>query len=150
MIIEKVTFKDFEKIAKENEYFLWHFLMENQNETKLGLWSVFDKKTNSNTNTIELNSLEILLSMTKIPYFESYTKDSMDFLINLGLNAQDLYGLSNVKNRSTFGKTLHYSPIVIGFKRNRMVYNTHRVCYCVEGVVEIIMNLNPKLLSNIE
>jgi hypothetical protein len=141
MIRERASVDDFKKIAKENEYFLWHFLMEDQNETKLGLWSVFEKKINPYTNTTQFNGLEILLSMTKIPYYESYTKDSMDFLINLGLD---------VKYLSTSGKTRSYSPLIIGFKRNRMVYNTHRLCYCVDGVVEIIMNLNPELLSNIE
>ena len=28
----KVTHKDFIKIAKEHDYFLWHFLQKNQNE----------------------------------------------------------------------------------------------------------------------
>jgi hypothetical protein len=150
MIRERATVNDFKKIAKENEYFLWHFLMENQHDTVYGIWSFFDEKINPNTNESEHHMVRTLLSMTDVPYYESYVKDSMDFLINLGLNGKDLYILRNPWPHLPPEKRWNYVPLVVGFKRTRMVYNTHRVCYCVEGMTEIILRLNPELLSNVE
>jgi len=150
MIRERVTVNDFERIAKENEYFLWHFLMEEQHNSINGIWSFFDEKINQYTNEPEHHMLRTLLSMTDVPYYESYVKDSMDFLINLGLNAKDLYILRNPWPNLAPDKKFYYVPAVIGFKRKRMVYNTQRVCYCVEGITEIILRLNPELITNIE
>jgi hypothetical protein len=150
MIRERVTVNDFEKIAKENEYFLWHFLMEDQHDTISGLWSFFDEKINPYTKEPEINMIKTLLSVTDIPYYESYVKDSMDFLINLGLDAKYLYILRNPWPGRIPNKNFHYVPLVIGFKRKRMVYNTKQVCYCIEGITKIILELNPELLSNIE
>jgi hypothetical protein len=150
MIRERVTVNDFERIAKENEYFLWHFLMEEQHNSINGIWSFFDEKINPYTNEPEHHMLRTLLSMTDVPYYESYVKDSMDFLINLGLNAKDLYILRNPWPNLAPDKKFYYVPAVIGFKRKRMVYNTQRVCYCVEGITEIILRLNPELITNIE
>ena len=150
MIRERVTVNDFERIAKENEYFLWHYLMEEQHNSINGIWSFFDEKINPYTNEPEHHMLRTLLSMTDVPYYESYVKDSMDFLINLGLNAKDLYILRNPWPNLAPDKKFYYVPAVIGFKRKRMVYNTQRVCYCVEGITEIILRLNPELITNIE
>jgi hypothetical protein len=152
MIREKASVEDFKKIAKDNEYFLWNFLMEDQYNTINSIWSIFDKKINPYTEEIERNPLDVLLSMTDIPYYESYVKDSVDFLINLGLNAKNIYMLRNPWPNRAPERRWYYVPVLIGFKRTRMVYNTHKyeTCYCVEGAAEIIMNLNPELLSNIE
>ena len=79
MIREKVVVEDFKKIAKENEYFLWHFLMEDQYDTINSIWSIFDEKINPNTKESEVHQLKTLLSMTDVPYYESYVKDSVDF-----------------------------------------------------------------------
>jgi len=48
MIREKVTYKDYFKIARENEYFLWHFLQKDQNEGSLVLSTIIDEKTEHN------------------------------------------------------------------------------------------------------
>jgi hypothetical protein len=150
MIRERVTVNDFKKIAKENEYFLWHFLMEEQHQTISGLWSFFEDKINPYSKEPEIHQVRTLLSMTDVPYYESYVKDSMDFLINLGLNAKDLYVLRNPWPQKPPDKRYYYVPAVVGFKRTNMVHNTQRVCYCIEGITEIIMRLNPELISNIE
>jgi hypothetical protein len=150
MIRERVSVNDFKKIAKENEYFLWHFLMEEQHQTISGLWSFFEDKINPYSKEPEIHQVRTLLSMTDVPYYESYVKDSMDFLINLGLNGKDLYILRNPWPHLPPDRRFHYVPLVVGFKRTGMVYNTHRVCYCIEGITEIIMRLNPELLSNVE
>jgi len=152
MIREKVVVEDFKKIAKENEYFLWHFLMEDQYDTINSIWSIFDEKINPYTKEPEVHQLKTLLSMTDVPYYESYVKDSVDFLINLGLRASDVYMIRNPWPNLPPHRRWYYVPVIVGFKRNRMVYNTNEVgvCYCVEGAVETILKLNPELLSNIE
>ena len=93
-----------------------------------------------------------LLSMTDVPYYESYVKDSVDFLINLGLRATDVYIIRNPWPNLPAQRRWYYVPVIIGFKRTRMVYNTNEpgVCYCVEGAAETILKLNPEFLSNIE
>lgn len=149
MIRERVTVDDFQKIAKENEYFLWHFLIKEQYNTISGLWSFFDEKIHPKKKEPEIHILKTLLSTTSVPYYESYVEDSIDFLINLGLNGKNLYMLRNPWPNLPPNKNFHYVPVVIGFKRTRMVYNTHQVCYCHEGITEIILKLNPELFSNI-
>jgi hypothetical protein len=150
MIRERANINDFKKIAKENEYFLWHFLMEDQHDTIHGIWSYFDEKIEPNSKEPEIHQVRTLLSMTDVPYYESYVKDSIDFLINLGLEGNELYKLRNPFKG--FGisaeRRWYYVPLVVGFKRTGMVYSTHQVCYCIEGITEIILRLNPKLLSN--
>ena len=90
--------------------------------------------------------------MTDVPYYESYVKDSVDFLINLGLRATDVYMIRNPWPNLPPQRRWYYVPVIIGFKRTRMVYNTNEpgVCYCVEGAAETILKLNPEFLSNIE
>jgi hypothetical protein len=155
---EKVVVKveDFKRIAQENEYFLWHFLMEDQNESPYAMWSIFDnkyinlfdKKYINSIDDIIPNPLNMLLSEINVPYFESYTKDSMDFLINLGIDSKILF--QHPKNLVYHPRKMSYHPIIIGFKRTSEIWNTHKSCYCVEGITETLLRMNPELLSNIE
>ena len=48
MIRQEVLIKDFYRIAKENEYFLWHFLQKEQEKTRLSIWSIFKENTTVN------------------------------------------------------------------------------------------------------
>ena len=89
MIRQEVSVKDFYKIAKENEYFLWHFLQKGQELTKLSLWSIF--KENTAVNKDFDNALIHILDKINIPYFESYTEDSIDFLMDIGLDGKLLW-----------------------------------------------------------
>ena len=73
MIREKVTCGDYFKLAKENEFFLWHFVQKKQNEGTLVLSTILEE-------TKETNQLPLILDNIDIPYFESYTEDSIDFL----------------------------------------------------------------------
>jgi hypothetical protein len=155
MIRERVTVNDFKRIAIENEYFLWHFLAKDQHKTNLTMWSIFESRCDSDSDSgcnsdDEFNSMDILLSMTNVPYFESYVEDSVDFLINLGLTGKEVYRLRNFHVGPTPQRKWNYVPVVIGFKRTRMVHNTHRTCYCADGVTEVLLKLNPELFSNIE
>jgi hypothetical protein len=135
----QVNHKDFIKITKEHDYFLWHFLQKNQNETGLSLRSTYGE----NNDTNELN---ILLKEIEIPYFESYTEDSIDFLHELGIPYNKLWD----PNFDFMLKTINtqYHPLVIGFKKFEKILTTLDTCYCTDGVLKIIKELNPDLILN--
>jgi hypothetical protein len=148
MIREKVKVEVFEKIAKENEYFLWHFLGKDQSgpDSILGLWSYFDIKLKDKDDQYPHAVRVLIDEFPKVPYFESYTEDSMDFLINLGLNVGELFRIPPDQSIKPLPRSFFYNPVVLGFHRRRLVYHTHKTCYCVEGMLEVIEKLNPELL----
>ena len=39
-----ISVNDFQNVARNDEYFLWHFLQKNQEDTNLGLYSYFVDK----------------------------------------------------------------------------------------------------------
>ena len=128
MIREQVTVEDFNRISQENEYYLWHFVKK-ENSGPLEIQSYFDDKT-------EKYKLKTILDMVDIPFFESYTEDSVDFLINLGFSAKKFW---------SGGK--EFAPIMIGFNKNRKVTSTQDgICYCTEGIIDIVYQLNPKFI----
>ena len=128
MIREQVTVEDFNRISQENEYYLWHFVKKVYTPA-LEIQPYFDDKT-------EKYKLKTILDMVDIPFFESYTEDSVDFLINLGFSAKKFW----------LGKK-EFAPIMIGFNKNRKVTSTQdRICYCTEGIIDIVYQLNPKFI----
>lgn len=138
MIREKVTHKDYFKIARENEYFLWHFLQKDQNETSLAFSSVIDEIK-------ETNLLPMVLDNVDIPYFESYTEDSIDFLMGLGISHEKLYTPTTkpIRRNEKFG------TLIIGFKKFTNISSTFDYCYCPEGLVSVISDLNPKYIEQL-
>jgi len=147
MIRKEVTVKDFNRIAKENEYFLWHFLQKEQELSSLAMWSIFKEKK-IDRNGIG-NVIVPVLNTIDIPYFESYTEDSIDFLMDMGLDGNMLWIPSKYKNFYV-DKKHYFKPIIIGFKRNKIITSTFEQgnCYCHEGIVELIGKLNPEFLLN--
>jgi hypothetical protein len=138
----KVSYKDFYTIAKENDIFLWHFLQKNQNNGDLTLRSI--EEGNNKGSKLHLN---ILLKEIGVPYFESYTEDSIDFLHELGIPYKSLWN-PNFKFVNSDSRDGHYHPVIIGFKKFEKIKTTFDVCYCLEGVVKIIGDLNPDLILN--
>ena len=131
MVRERTTVNDFKRISKENEYFIWHFVSP---LSSTQLKSIFQPDHPFNPNPF----IPILKSIS-VPYFESDSQESYDFLINLGtpfiVNAR---------------KNNHYHPVVVSFNRNRMVNHTFGpYCYCLEGVIELIGELNPQFILDI-
>jgi hypothetical protein len=86
-----------------------------------------------------------LLKEIKIPYFESYIEDSIDFLHELGIPYKSLWN-PNFKFANSYSRDGHYHPVIIGFKKFEKIKTTFDVCYCLEGVVKIIGDLNPDLI----
>jgi hypothetical protein len=133
MIREKVTVQDYERISGENEYYIWHFVRKT-NMGPRAIYSVFDEPNHNRPN-----KLKIFLEMCEVPYFESYVEDSADFIDNL-IPLSWIWN-ENDKNFNTF---------VIGFNKRRMVTSTlHGHCLCIEGISEIIYELNPDFIEQI-
>lgn len=128
MIRKKITVEDFEKVAKENEFFIWHFFNPHLN---LSLNSIFLPPKPLNPNP-----LPEILRVIDVPYFETDSKTAYDFLINLG----------NPFIENVYKINIH-SPVVIAFNRRRMVTHTFGPhCYCIEGVISLIGELNPQFI----
>jgi hypothetical protein len=137
-----VTVNDFLEIGRKNDYFIWHFLQKKQMKNTLSLWSYFDEKK------IETNPIKILLDEIPVPYYESYTEDSIDFLSGIGIASSKLWKPATLINQYV-PMEYFYSPVIIGFKKYNNVYSTMETCYCIEGFTEIIGRLDPKLFENL-
>jgi hypothetical protein len=137
MIREQITYKDFFRIAKENDIFLWHFLQKKQHKNTLGMWSIFENEKENNPLSIILNELEI-------PYYESYVEDNIDFLNGLTIPFNFLF-----ENNSQIENNFRFKPLIIGFKKFTKVTSTLDFCYCTEGVINICNKLDNNLLQQI-
>jgi hypothetical protein len=137
-----ITYKDFHEIAQKNDYFLWHFLQKNQESNTLQLWSIFKENEDKNIE----HAMRTILGSFDVPYYESYVEDSIDFLNGLGIPYEKLWKPYN--GRNMVNKDFFYGPVVIGFNKFEKTHSTFDVCYCVEGVVEVINKINPELILN--
>jgi hypothetical protein len=148
MIRQKISVKDFNKIAKENEYFLWHFLQKEQESSALTMWSIFKEKNEYHKQD---NVLLSILDKINIPYFESYAQDSIDFLMDMGLDGKLLWNPIKLEN-FYIPPQQYFQPIIIGFKKNKIMASTleKEFCYCTTGIVDLIGKLNIEFLLNSE
>lgn len=122
----------FWEIAKEKKTFFWHFAMPHgYGQTTL--------KGLTDKTLVKPNPLEIILRQFDVDVFESFTSDSVDFLIELGIPSHFIF--DNQKNS--------FNPMFIGFKNGRKVVGTNvdGICYCLDGVVEIIALTDPDKFS---
>lgn len=148
-IREKVSVTEFHKIASTHENYIWHFLQKKQNTSIITLFSYFDEHENPMT----INATKEVFDKIDIPYFESYTEDSVDFLMDLGFPIDSIYKpIYNNPIAKFSTRNFWYNPIIVSFNKFKMVNSTKKVCYCVEGLIEIIMELNPEyvLKSNFD
>ena len=130
IMVEKITSKDFFRVAKEHEYFLWNFVSKDASPY-LQIQSYFSER--------ELHPLKEIIDLLKVPYFESELSEEVDFVINL----EDGFAQKITNGR---GKL---QPLIIGFKRTKVVASTFQgICYCQDGLIEIIAKLNPEFLLN--
>lgn len=139
---EVVSVKDFHKIASENEFFIWHFLQKNQNRTRLGIHSIFDERISD--EGLFGNPLVHVLENIEIPYFESYTEESVDFLMGFNISGEVLYKIPPIPSK----KEQYYTPLFIGFNKFKYVGSSIEVCYCDEYLIELIMKMNPEFILN--
>jgi hypothetical protein len=136
-----VTYKDFNEIGSKNDYYLWHFLQKKQEDNTLTIWSSFKERE------YDVHRMNEILSEFNIPYFESYVEDSIDFLHGLGFPYEKLW--EPPQNKSiVVDPNYYFKPLIIGFNKYEKVFSTFDSCYCVEGIVELIIKTNPKLILN--
>jgi len=128
MIREKINVSDFDRITRENEFFIWNFTHFTES---LQIKSIFQPE-----HPFLPNALIGILDTIPVPYFESVIEDSYDFLINL-----DTPFIKNITKNGFF------QPVMISFNRKRMVNHTYGpYCYCTEGIIELIGELNPQFI----
>ncbi len=118
---------EFERIAKENEFFFWHFVYKGDSGLTI-------KPLGYKWETG--NALEVIQDTLGVKIYQSFTEDSVDFLVNLGLPSVKIF-----KNKK-------FSPSFFGFHRKRMVASTIDHCYCREGITEIIFKTNPSFFES--
>ena len=133
MEVKHISSKDLVSIAKEHEYFIWHLVTKKYfNQV---LYSYFESYDN-----IIHHAVRDVLSMVDVPYFESYIDDEVDFIINL---------------KDGFAKKIHSvtnkpSPVMIGFHRTNPIVSTWEgICYCPEGMIELIYKTNPNFFKDL-
>ena len=132
------TYKDLKEIGKNNEYFLWHFLQKDQENNNFPIYSIFKQKDGID------NILNEILGNLKIPYYESYVEDNIDFLVTSGLN----YKIWEAPVKGAYPDPNYlFKPVIILFKGYSLKASTYQYCYCHEGIIDMIGNENPELLS---
>jgi hypothetical protein len=134
MEIKHISSKEFVSIAKKHEYFFWNLIQKEYRSNEL--YSYF--KTYPN---IIYHPLKEIVDTFKIPYFESYIEDEHEFIAYLKPSfAQKVW-----KPKDKF------HPVLIGFNRTTPVISTYEgICYCKEGMIEVIYKTNPKFFDGIE
>jgi len=135
MIRKFVSTKEYKEIAKSHDYFIWHFLMENQgSDTILTLFSYFDEFEN------KPHFLKQFFDMVpSVPYYESLTKDSYDFLLEWG-----------IKQSSLWKPGAGFQPIMLGFKKGIKVVDTSDFrCYCIDSMSQTLLFLDSDLMLSL-
>jgi hypothetical protein len=133
MIREQVTIEDYERISRENEYYLWHFVRKDSTGPVM-IFSYFEEE-----HHFRGHQLKGILDKIDIPYFESYLEDSYDFIINLGISAKHLW----------IPETKEFNTIMMAFNKRRKVTSTFEGhCMCMEGILDMIYILNPQYILN--
>ena len=140
-IREKIKFSDYRRIAQENEYFIWHFLQKDQGKSTLGLISYFDDLSDQS----KFHHMKYFLDNVDIPYFESYTEESIDFLLDFNLNPTLLY-VADKPSRAPQARKRKFSPLLMVFNKYKLFGTSLDKCYCVEYLIEMVYNLNPKFI----
>lgn len=132
--VQIADIKDFWKIAKEEEIFFWHFIQEKQCDALVTLKPLTDLD-----GSVCFSELEEVINTFKVKVFESYAKDATEFTIELGYRGVQIYS----------PKCSCFLPKFIGFKKGKMVAGTavSNICYCTEGIVEVIYLTNPSLFK---
>jgi hypothetical protein len=135
MIRELITVQDFDRISRENEYFIWHFLMS-YDYVQPTMRSIFDEYEEHYRSP---NRMIQFLEIFDVPYFESYANESIDFLDKLGAPLDKLRVLSKADLK----------PCVLTFNHRRLVNATYNgYCLCPEGLTDLLYDLNPEFIYN--
>lgn len=130
---EIVSVKDYHRLCQENEFFFWHFVVNNP----LSITKILPvTEIIGETFVSPLNEIQETLN---IKIYESLIEDSVDFLLDLGYKSDQIFN----RTCNCFG------PKFIGFRNGVKVAGTAAEvqCYCTEGIVEVIYLTNPLLFE---
>ena len=126
---------EFYNIAKDGGVFFWNFIIDNQQKTPVSLDPLIIEKPMSSRG----HQLRSLVIDYDIRIYESYTKDSIDFLMGFGFNSENIW----------YKKKRRFKPLFLAFKGLKYVRgipSNEVTCYCLNGVVETIILTDPTLL----
>ena len=136
MVREKITINEFDRISKEHEFYLWHFVSKNHDVGWPTIRPIFDFNEESYGAP---NRLIQVLEIFDVPYFETIIEDSLDFLDTLGAPLEFL-SRRNIN---------YFSSFMMTFNKRRFVNATYNgFCMCPEGITDLLYNLNPEIVFN--
>ena len=126
---------EFKEIAKRDEVFFWHFIPEKKDYTSTQIQPMYG------CENPEDNILLYCRNLFGVKIYESYTKDSYDFLINMGYTSKQFY----------YQKGNNWLSQFIGFKKGLLIDATHlkNKCYCASGILGVIRNTDPKTFESV-
>lgn len=133
---QHITVSDYRRIGMTNEYWLWYFAASKPNP-KLTIQPI-----ETPWFTEDFHPFRDIVDQLEIPVFESKTKDSIDFLISMdGEFTPDKLIRKN-----------EFEPLILGFNYMRLVSSTQHpnMCYCPEGVIELVAKMNVNLLERLK
>ena len=145
MVRQKVKVGEFSTIAKKYKHYLWHFVQKKQNQTRLTCFSYFDETNHAGST----NPLTSLIDKLDLPYFESYTEESIDFLMDTNIHASNLYKPVFDPIEYVYRRQF-YTPILCSFNHYNRVSCTLNYCYCPEGFIQVIGDLDFKYVLDLE
>jgi len=63
--------------------------------------------------------------------------------MELGIRYENLYRNAKIEQKRKF------SPVIIGFKKFTKISSTFDYCYCPDGVISILNDLDPKFIEEL-
>jgi hypothetical protein len=131
---EYISVQDYRRVGLANEYWLWHFTASKPLPTQQ-IQSLMGP-----TDEIGFHPFRYIVDQMSIPVFESESSKSYDFLLSLDphITANKLYQRD------------HFFTLVLGFNYMRLVTSTFHPnkCYCAEGIISVVADLNANLLKD--
>ena len=129
------TISEFWNIARREETFFWHFIQKGQCDSLVNIKPLSDLGGQKCYSPLDEIANEFGLTI-----YESFVEDAIDFLVDLGYHTSTLYNPT----------CKCHGPKFIGFRKGKIIAGTAypKICYCTEGIVEIIYLTNPSLFEN--
>jgi hypothetical protein len=123
-------------------------LQKEQYKGSLAMYSYFDNRDSTYDNReYETNYIKTIVDQLEIPYYESYTEDSIDFIHGLGYQYDRLW--NPPKPKVIVNSNFLFNATLVGFKKFSKVSSTLDSCYCFESVLDVVASLNPELLLSL-
>lgn len=132
--VQVTTISEFWNIARREETFFWHFIQKGQCDATVHIKPLSDLDGRKCYSPLDEIANEFGLTI-----YESYVEDAINFLVDLGYQTSVLYN----------PKCKCHGPKFVGFRKGKIIAGTAfpNICYCTEGIVEVIYLTNPSLFE---